>query len=322
MLFVLLFFTFNFTSCSFFQVSKEDKELHQEAKKFFNPLPESLIDIKKNEKIVSLGKKLYFETKLSKSGTISCNSCHRIDQFGVDNEITSPGHDGTRGGRNSPTTFNSALNFRQFWDGRAKDLEEQALGPILNPIEHGLKDEKEAVKAITNDEYLTLFKEAFPKTKNPISFKRIGLAIAAFEKTLLTPSRFDDYLKGDISALTHQEKAGLSKFIKVGCTTCHSGTGLGGSMYQKLGLVKPYKTKDTGRHEVTKKRRDKFKFKVPLLRNIEKTAPYFHDGSVKTLDEAIAIMAEYQIGKKLDQKDIDDIKAFLSSLTAKKPIKL
>jgi cytochrome c peroxidase len=302
-------------SCSGQKITKHDQEVLKSAQGFFSPIPSTMIDKEKHKDMITLGKKLYLEKKLSANGTISCNSCHKLDNFGVDNEPTSPGHDGTRGGRNSPTSFNAALNFKQFWDGRAKDLADQAGGPILNPIEHGLKSEKEALAKINEAEYIAMFKKAFPKAKEPMTYKNLTEAIAAFEKTLMTPSRFDAYLAGDIAALNAQERKGLEKFVSVGCIQCHSGQGLGGTSFQKLGLVKPYKTKDMGRYEVTKKRRDKFKFKVPLLRNIEKTAPYFHDGSIKTLDEAITVMAEYQLGKELAKEDVSDIKAFLGSLT-------
>ena len=298
--------------------NEEEQQRLEDAKSYFSPLPESMIDAKKNASLIELGHKLYMDPKMSKSGTISCNSCHKLDSFGVDNEATSPGHDGTRGGRNSPTVYNAALNMAQFWDGRAKDLEEQALGPLLNPIEHGLASEAEVVSAISTDAYSTLFKAAFPGEKNPVKFVNVGKAIGAFEKTLLTPSRFDDYLKGNLNALNEQEKRGLDAFMDANCVSCHSGPGLGGNMYRKMGFVKPYDTKDTGRFQVTKKESDKFEFKVPGLRNIVKTGPYFHDGSIKTLDEAIKIMAEYQAGVKLSPQEVQDIKAFLGSTTAKK----
>lgn len=297
---------------------EEELELLQDAKEIFQGLPKSLIDANKHADLIKLGKKLYLDANLSKSKTISCNSCHKLDQFGVDNEPTSPGHDGTRGERNSPTVYNSGLNFVQFWDGRAKDLEEQALGPLLNPIEHGLASEEEVIKAITTDEYTAMFKKSFKSEKSPVTFINVGKAIAAFEKTLLTPSRFDDYLNGDLNALTAKEKRGLETYFEAGCTSCHAGPNLGGQMYQKLGALKEYKTKDTGRFQVTKEDKDKYVFKVPGLRNVTKTAPYFHDGSVKTLDEAISIMAEYQTGIKLSKEEIDNIKAFLASTEAKK----
>lgn len=307
-----------FATAGFAKVSEEEKLLLEDAKTYFSPLPASMIDAKKNADLIELGHKLYMEKKLSRSGTISCNSCHQLDNFGVDNEKTSPGHDGTRGGRNSPTVYNAALNFKQFWDGRAKDLQEQALGPLLNPIEHGLKDAAEVEKILSTDEYSKMFKKAFPGDKKPVKFANVGLAIEAFEKTLLTPSRFDDYLNGDYSALNEQEKRGLGAYMDANCVSCHAGPNLGGSMFRKMGFVKAYKTEDKGVFEVSKKKRDEFKFKVPSLRNITKTGPYLHDGSIKTLDETIAIMGEYQLGVKLSKQEIADIKAFLAATTAKK----
>nr|HNH52999.1 cytochrome-c peroxidase [Nitrosomonas sp.] len=190
-------------------------------KHFFEPLPASIIDEKKNATLIALGKKLYLDPRLSINDTISCNSCHQLNNFGVDSQPTSPGHDGTRGGRNSPTTFNAALHIAQFWDGRAKDVEEQALGPILNPIEMGMPSEEAVVSKLKKiDGYKTLFADAFKDEKDPIQYKNIGKAIGAFERTLLTPSRFDDYLRGDEKALTDAEKRGLTKFVHMGCANC------------------------------------------------------------------------------------------------------
>jgi len=287
-------------------------------KQFFEPLPAAIIDEKKNAALIKLGKKLYLDPRLSINDQISCNSCHRLDNFGVDSQPTSPGHEGKRGGRNSPTTMNAALHIAQFWDGRAKDVEEQALGPILNPIEMGMPSEAAVVNKLKKiEEYKALFAEAFKDEKDPFQYKNIGKAIGAFERTLLTPSRFDDYLKGDENALNDSEKRGLQKFIHMGCATCHNGVAVGGNSYKKIGVVKPYETKDMGRFEITGLEIDKKVFKVPSLRNITKTAPYFHDGSVATLDKAIEEMAEHQLGREVGPGFINDVKAFLGSLTSK-----
>ena len=287
-------------------------------KQFFEPLPASIIDEKKNAALIALGKKLYLDPKLSVNDTISCNSCHQLNNFGVDSQPTSPGHEGKRGGRNSPTTFNAALHIAQFWDGRAKDVEEQALGPILNPIEMGMPSEAAVVDKLKKiDEYKAMFAEAFKSEKDPIQYKNIGKAIGAFERTLITPSRFDDFLKGDENALNDAEKRGLQKFVHMGCANCHNGVAIGGNSYKKIGLVEEYKTSDEGRFAVTGLETDKKVFKVPSLRNITKTAPYFHDGSVKTLDEAIEEMAEHQLGRKVGPGFVEDVKAFLGALTAK-----
>jgi cytochrome c peroxidase len=287
-------------------------------KQFFEPLPASIIDEKKNAALIKLGKKLYLDPRLSVNDQISCNFCHRLDNFGVDSQPTSPGHEGKRGGRNSPTTMNAALHIAQFWDGRAKDVEEQALGPIMNPIEMGMPSEAAVVDKLKKiEEYKDLFAEAFKDEKDPFQYKNVGKAIGAFERTLLTPSRFDDFLKGDEKALNDVEKRGLQKFIEIGCANCHNGVVIGGNSYKKIGLVEPYNTTDMGRFDITGLETDRKVFKVPSLRNITKTGPYFHDGSVATLDDAIVEMAEHQLGREVDPEFVNDVKAFLGSLTSK-----
>lgn len=288
----------------------------------FQPLPDAAVAAEHplTPEKIALGKSLYMDTRLSKNNKLSCNSCHNISTFGVDNEPTSPGHEGTRGGRNSPSSFNAALHIAQFWDGRAKDVETQALGPILNPIEMGMESETKVVEKLKKDpKTVAAFKAAFPGQADPLTYKNIGEAIGAFERTLITPSRFDLYLKGDEAALTDAEKAGGKLFVQTGCTACHMGSTLGGQLYQKLGLVKDYPTTDLGRFEVTKNEGDKKLFKVPSLRNVAKTSPYFHDGSVKTLEEAVSKMAEYQLGKNLSNEEIASIVTFLNSLTGTLP---
>lgn len=287
-------------------------------KQFFEPLPASIIDAEKNAALIKLGKTLYMDPRLSVNDKISCNSCHGLSNYGVDNEPTSPGHEGKRGGRNSPTTMNAALHIAQFWDGRASDVEEQALGPILNPVEMGMPNKGAVVQKIKAiDEYQTLFAEAFSEEKYPFNYNNIGKAIGAFERTLLTPSRFDDYLNGDEDALNMNEKKGLKKFMRMGCANCHNGVAIGGNSYKKIGLVEPYETEDLGRYEVTGLESDKQAFKVPSLRNIAQTGPYFHDGSVETLDEAIKLMAKHQLGRDVGHGFVKHVKAFLGSLTGK-----
>lgn len=270
---------------------------------------------------VLLGRTLYFDTRLSAAGDLSCNSCHKLDKFGVDGEKTSPGHKGQRGKRNSPTVFNAAGHFVQFWDGRAKDVEEQAKGPVLNPVEMAMKDDKAVVAEINKSKwYKDQFKKAFPDDKDPVTFDNMGKAIGAFERKLVTPSKWDKFLGGDKDALTKEEKVGFNTFVKSGCTACHSGTLLGGAMYQKLGVVQPWKGEgDVGRAEVTKKDEDKLMFKVPSLRNIEKTAPYYHDGSIATLEEAVTNMAKIQLGKELTKEEVASIVTFLKTLTGEPP---
>lgn len=296
-----------------------EPSLLEKAKGTFKPLP-AAYESKGNpitpEK-VALGKQLYFENRLSKNHDVACNSCHDVTKFGVDNEPTSPGHKGQRGGRNSPTSFNAAGHFVQFWDGRAADVEAQAKGPVLNPVEMAMKDAA-AVEAVLRSipGYKPMFEKAFPGEKQPITYDNLAKAIGAYERTFVTPARFDKFLEGDEKALTDAEKKGLETYLATGCTMCHLGEQLGGTMYQKLGLVKPVPgLKDEGRFAETKKDADKFFFKVPGLRNIEKTGPYLHDGSKKTLEETVAFMAEHQLGKQLKKGEVDAIVTFLKSLT-------
>ena len=307
---------------------KVKDEVLVKAQKFFAVLPENADNPKNKTTIpkVKLGKKLYNDTRLSLEGKNSCNSCHNLATYGVDNLPTSPGDAGNNGTRNSPTVFNAAFHFAQFWDGREPDVEAQAGGPILNPVEMNIPSEDFLVKRLSEDqEYRQLFAEAFPDQAPPLTFKNITYAIAAFERELITPSKFDDYLKGDENALNAEEKKGLETFMKAGCTTCHTGALLGGNMYQKFGLFDDYwkytesKEIDEGRMMVTKNEADKYLFKVPSLRNIEKTWPYFHDGSVEKLDDAVKIMAKVELNKDLSDKETKEIVTFLASLTGNVP---
>lgn len=287
----------------------------------FAPLPESSVKTTDTPELIALGKKLYFEKRLSRAGDLTCNSCHDLNRFGVDNQPTSLGDKGQRGDRNSPTVFNAALHVAQFWDGRAASLEEQALGPMMNPVEMAMPSEEVVVSRLTADkEYPGLFTTAFPGEKPALTFQNVGRAIAAFERTLVTPSRFDAYLKGQDSALNVSEQKGLELFVDSGCVACHSGVGIGGSMFQKLGMVKPYETEDLGRFKVTNQESDKFVFKVPSLRNIEKTGPYFHDGSVESLEEAVKLMGAHQLGRTFEDTEVTDLVAFLRTLTGTPPV--
>ncbi len=282
---------------------------------FFKPLPKMAENPANpfNQAKIELGRMLYFDPRLSKSGAISCNSCHNLASGGVDNLPTSIGHKWQIGPRNAPTVFNAALHFAQFWDGRAKDVEEQAKGPILNPREMAGTEQLVIDRIKSIPEYVKLFKEAFPKDKEPITYENLAKAIAVFERTLLTPSRFDDFLKGNKKALTEDEKKGLELFVNKGCVSCHNGVAVGGGMFQRF----DYGT-DEGRYEVTKDENDRKLFKVPSLRNVEVTYPYFHDGSVWTLGEAVRIMGRKQLGIDLNDEEIKFIVAFLKSLTGKK----
>jgi cytochrome c peroxidase len=308
--------------------SKEDSILTL-AKNYFQPLPKEAVNPNNpvTPEKVALGKTLYFDNRLSMHNTQSCNTCHNVATFGVDNNATSKGDLGKNGNRNSPTTFNAALHFLQFWDGRMKDVEEQAGGPVMNPAEMNMPAEKEVIARLSKVEgYKKMFAAAFPSDKDPINFENMKKAIAAYERTLLTPSQFDKYLEGDLTALNEQEKKGLHTFISTGCIACHIGPLLGGNMFQKFPLIgTEYKTltgsvtDDKGRMEVTKNEADKYMFKVPSLRNSADTWPYFHDGSVKELDKAITIMAKLELGKDLTPEQTTDIVTFIKTLSADVP---
>lgn len=270
---------------------------------------------------VDLGKKLYFEKRLSRDDTLSCNSCHGLDNYGVDGRKFSIGFNGYVVGRNSPTVLNAAGHIAQFWDGRASTVEEQAKGPILAGGEMAMPSPETVVKKLKAiKEYEQLFKAAFPEAEDPINYNNVGNAIGAFERLLITPARWDLYLQGHDTALSPIEKQGLKRFAALGCTTCHTGTLIGGDRYQKLGLVKPWPNqKDQGRFAITKKEEDKMFFKVPSLRNIEKTGPYFHDASSTKLGDAVKKMAWHQLGQELSQDDTKAIVAFLKTLTGELP---
>jgi cytochrome c peroxidase len=288
----------------------------------FSPLP-AVMDAATNpltDAKVELGRQLYYDARLSRNQDHSCNSCHDLANFGADGKEVSTGHKDQKGTRNSPTVYNAAGHFVQFWDGRAATVEEQAKGPLTNPVEMAM-DEKRIVEVLKSiPGYVDGFKKAFPDDKDAITLDNVDRAIGAFERKLVTPSRWDKLLKGDKSALTADEKAGFNAFLEAGCAACHTGPYLGGAVYQKAGLIKPWANqKDQGRFEVTKNEVDKMMFKVPGLRNVTKTGPYFHDGSGKTLEEAIKIMGALQSGKELKDSEVKQIVAFLGALTGESP---
>jgi cytochrome c peroxidase len=305
-------------------LSEADKLLMQNANRYFSTLPEPSDP---NTPLARLGKKLYFEEAISASGKMSCNTCHPIDSYGVDNLPVSPGFDGTLGTRNSPTTFNAWFHATQFWDGRSPDLVDQAKGPVLNPIEMGLSSAQEVKNILASlPDYSEMFAAAFPEDGDPITFDNFARALAAFQETLATPAAFDQFLKGAAEALNDTQKEGLALFIETGCIVCHSGPGLGGNNMFHFGLVHgPYyeftgsKSRDLGVAEVTGNEADKYVFKTPALRNIEMTAPYFHDGSVESLSEATRIMAYTQLGRELSDEQVSKIVEFYRSLTGEIP---
>jgi cytochrome c peroxidase len=273
-----------------------------------------------NSAQAELGKKLYFDPRLSKSGFISCNSCHNLSMGGTDNLKTSIGHNWQQGPINAPTVLNSSMNVAQFWDGRAADLKAQAGGPIANPGEMAFTHEL-AVKVLESiPQYVDEFKKVF--SKEQITIEEVTQAIAEFEKTLVTPnSRFDKWLKGEKTALNAEELEGYELFKNSGCVACHNGEAVGGTSFQKMGAVEPYKTKNPaeGLKGVTGKEEDRFKFKVPTLRNVELTYPYFHDGEAATLSESVEIMGQIQLGRKFTAEETAKIVAFLKTLTGDQP---
>ncbi len=298
------------------------------AREVFKPIPSTPPQLPGNaaspDKTV-LGKMLFFDPRLSASHAISCSSCHNIGLGGTDLEPTSLGHRWRHGGRNAPTVLNAAFNTVQFWDGRAKDLEQQAGGPLVNPVEMASPDAHVAEQLKSIPGYRDAFAKAFPGESDPVTLANVQKAIAVFEATLITPNGpFDRYLGGQADALSPAQKQGLALFMDKGCSNCHNGVNLGGGMYAPFGVVaKPgaelLPPGDKGRFMVTRSAGDEYVFKVPTLRNITLTAPYFHTGSVWDLRQAVAVMGTSQLGSQLSSDEIDKITAFLGSLTGEQP---
>lgn len=302
--------------------------LWDQATTYFKPLPAQALNEANppNEAKVELGRMLYFDKRLSRNGTISCDSCHSLATFGVDRLPTSPGDDGKLGDRNSPTVLNAALHAAQFWDGRAEDVEQQAGMPVLNPVEMAIPSEQFLVDRLSQvPDYPKLFERAFPDETPALTYRNIRLALAAFERTLLTPSPFDEYLRGKRQALEPAQLAGLQMFFDLGCSSCHNGVNVGAASFRKFGLNEDYWVHtrsakiDEGRFKVTGEEDDRFVFRVASLRNVAETAPYFHDGTVKTLDEAVRIMVKIQVGVDLEPEQAKNLVAFLESLTGALP---
>lgn len=273
-----------------------------------------------DEAKVELGKKLWFEPRLSMSGIISCNTCHNLSMGGTDNLKTSIGHGWKAGPVNSPTVFNSSLAIAQFWDGRAADLQEQAGGPIAADVEMNMPHTLAVSILQSIPGYVDEFKSVYGKDK--IEIDMVTDAIAEFEKTLVTPNaRFDQWLKGDDKALNEKELAGYTLFKESGCVACHNGPAAGGTSFQRMGLFEPYQSTSPaeGRSAVTGNDADRFNFKVPTLRNVELTYPYFHDGEAETLEEAVDVMGRLQLGRKYSEEEVGQIVAFLKTLTGDRP---
>lgn len=267
---------------------------------------------------VALGKRLFHDPRLSHDNSISCASCHDLSRGGTDQSRFSAGINRTVGNINAPTVFNSSLNVAQFWDGRAKSLEEQAAGPVHNPAEMGSSWDEVVRKLRKDEEYQASFRHAYPDGISPAN---IAEAIATFERSLITPNaRFDRYLRGEKEALSSDEQEGYRRFVNHGCTSCHQGAGIGGNMFQRFGIMDDFfkdrspSNADQGRFNVTGLEEDRHVFKVPSLRNVAVTFPYFHDGSAKTLSDAVRVMGKYQLGKGLSEQDVRLIVAFLRTL--------
>ncbi|MBC8027717.1 MAG: c-type cytochrome [Steroidobacteraceae bacterium] len=295
-----------------------NEELSPRVLRRFAPLDVSTKSV--SRALTDLGRKLYYDPRLSKTGAVSCNTCHPLDKYGTTDTAVSTGVDGRKGARNAPSTYHASGHFVQFWDGRADTIEAQAVMPLLSKDEMGMSraGAVAAIKRIAG--YRTEFARAFPDEMDPVSFERIGLAIGAFEHGLVTPARWDRYLRGDKSALNAEEKAGAKLFANLGCIVCHTGPYIGGSMFERVGARVPWpENADRGRKAVTGHNADDMVFKVPSLRNVAMTAPYFHDGSAKTLNEAVRMMARHQLGVELEDDEARELEAWLGSLTGELP---
>lgn len=308
--------------------SAAQESLLEKTRKRFKAIPVAPPALKNNPVTpakVELGKLLFFDPRLSASWTISCNSCHNLGLGGVDQMETSIGHGWQKGGRNSPTVLNAVFNVAQFWDGRAKDLMEQAKGPVQAAVEMNSNPERAVATLKSIPGYVEKFKAAFPDQADPVSFDNMARAIEAFEATLITPgSRFDQYLGGNEKAIDDREKRGLSLFLSRGCVSCHGGVNMGGEGYYPFGVMeKPgaeiLPREDKGRFAVTSTASDEYVFKSPSLRNIDLTAPYFHSGKVWDLKQAVAIMGSSQLGMKLTDAEVEDMTQFLRTLTGQMP---
>jgi cytochrome c peroxidase len=307
---------------------KGNENVLQQARQVFGRLPQAMVSEKNpiTPAKVRLGKALFYETRISADGTVSCARCHPFSLYAADGLRKSRGDNCRVNPRNAPTVLNAAAQIAEHWIGNRTDVEDQARQAVLGPASFGMPSYESVEKTLRDlPGYLELFKEAFPQDGTPVTMENFGLAVGAFERTLVTPAPFDSFLGGAASALNEQEKSGLKSFMETGCSGCHSSPNIGGQMYQKFGLLAPYweytksKEIDEGRFAVTKNEADKYVFKVPVLRNVAKTSPYFHDGSVDKLERAVWIMAKIQLGKDLAAPEAAGIVTFLKSLTGKIP---
>lgn len=327
---ILFFLAIAFVSAVFFVHCSEKPEktgdyteLQEKALAFTSPMPENAFEegMNQSDEIIELGKMLFHEPRISISGIISCNSCHSLTTFGVDQTPVSLGHGWQKGVRNSPTVLNAAFHKTQFWDGRAKDVEEQAGMPILEPVEMAAKEEHVIEVLASIPEYVERFHSVFSEQENPLIYENVGNAIGAFERTLLTYSPFDDFLKGHTNALTAEQKKGLEVFLETGCQTCHKGQVMGGEIFTFFQTPREKETGEfnMGRFDFTLRESDKHFFKVPSLLNVEMTYPYLHDGSVWSLNKTVNIVAKEMLNKELTDEQNRLIVEFLKSLTGEIP---
>lgn len=305
-----------------------DKLLMERARQWFKPLPDDMATVEHptSTAAVTLGRKLFFDPRISVDGTVSCANCHRPALYGTDALPQSIGVDHRLNARNAPTVLNAALQIKAHWIGDRENVEEQAAKSLVGRNSFGNPDMAAAARRIKQlPGYEAEFRQAFPNDREPITPENWGKAIGAYERTLVTPSPFDAYLKGNANALSPAAQDGLKAFIELGCVSCHNGAGLGGTTFTKFGIFGEYwketgsQTVDEGRFTETKDPSDKWVFKVPMLRNAAMTPPYFHDGSVATLAEAIRIMAKLQLDKELSSEQLDALSVFLASLTGQLP---
>jgi len=305
-----------------------DADLLRKAKNIFGPLPQVMLSEKNpvTPEKVKLGKILFYETRISVDGTVSCTRCHPIGLYAADGFRKSIGNNCKVNPRNAPTIFNAAGQISAHWIGNRTDVEDQARQSVIGPPSFGMPSYEAVVRKLKEIKgYVELFKKAFPIDNDPVTVDNFAKAIGAFERTLVTPSHFDSFLKGDITALNGQEKRGLRTYMEAGCIMCHFGPYLGGQVYQKSGIFEPYwnytksESIDEGTYIVTKNEADKYVFKVPISRNVEKTTPYFHDGAVDKLEDAVWIMGKIQLGKDLNKPQVEEVVTFLKSLTGEIP---
>ena len=308
----------------FWPVGSEQPPLLLRARRLFSPVPTRMDGSRPapTPAQIDLGRVLFYEKQLSQNNTMSCNSCHDLRfGYGADGRPTSPGAVSGRGTRNAPTVYHAALHQSQFWDGRSPDVEDQAQFPVLNVVEMAMPSPAEVEKRLRASlEYEKLFRAAFPQDPNPVRWPRVLQAIGAFERGLVTPSPFDRYLEGEEQVLDSSQSRGLEHFLRLGCADCHNGPALGGLNLHKLGRKQPFASQDRGRFTVTHKASDDGVFKVPSLRNVCETAPYFHDGGVRKLEEAVGLMAKHECGQNLTPQQLGELCDFLTSLTGQIPL--